>query len=313
MPQKKTAKSGTLCSRGVTPGTGSSGSSGAVDVASSARAAWLANAPAATAAHRAALAADIVAARGERGTIAVNVCGEARSGSQCANGRHGRARVASSAMDACNDGPNVDAAALARFFKVRRSEHRRSLYVGVLWFVAVAEPDVFCVQECDNFEFLSERLGEMGYACAAEGAAPYVPLKDRAGATYAEKLNASRFAFAPKTDAKPKKKGKSNARFFLENRTKGPICGKAYGTDDDGTAVFWKASRLKLVDGPEFRVLPGEKDVEAYATGAAEELRKISGDLSETTTAATRRPSGSASSSSTPRTAATRSTSPRRT
>ena len=46
----------------------------------------------------------------------------------------------------------------------------------MLWFVAVAEPDVFCVQECDNFEFLSERLGEMGYACAAEGDAPYVPL-----------------------------------------------------------------------------------------------------------------------------------------
>ena len=39
--------------------------------------------------------------------------------------------------------------------------------------------------------------------------------------------------------------------------------------------MFWKASRLKLVDGPEFRVLPGEKDVEAYATGAAEDRRTL--------------------------------------
>ena len=155
-------------------------------------------------------------------------------------------------------------------------EHR---LLRVLWFVSLLQPDVLCVQELDNFEFLKDHLEDLGYCCSRDGdGEAYVPLKHRQGADYAAKLNSSRFAFAPKTDAKAKRMGKSNSRFFLEQRTKDELCGRAYETDDDGTAIFWKRSRLKLAEGPDFRVLPGEQDFLDYASGAQETLGSLHGD-----------------------------------
>ena len=55
------------------------------------------------------------------------------------------------------------------------AEHR---LLRVLWFVGLLRPDVLCVQELDNLEFVRARLEALGYACGPAGA-PYERLADR--------------------------------------------------------------------------------------------------------------------------------------
>mmetsp|Transcript_357 Transcript_357/g.959 ORF Transcript_357/g.959 Transcript_357/m.959 type:complete len:1144 (-) Transcript_357:162-3593(-) len=151
------------------------------------------------------------------------------------------------------------------------AEHR---LFRVVWFVALLQPDVICLQELDNFTFLSQELQKLGYACSAAGAEAYVPLKDRPGSTYSEKLSSSSHAFAPKTGFK---KGKSTARHFLEKRVADGTGLKAkfhgqdvWPIDDDGQAIFWRADRFEIVGKPEFEGLPGDQDIDAFVEGATD-------------------------------------------
>lgn len=151
------------------------------------------------------------------------------------------------------------------------AEHR---LFRVVWFVALLKPDIICLQELDNFTFLSKELQKLGYACSSTDAEAYVPLKDRTGSTYSEKLASSSWAFAPKTGFK---KGKSTARHFLEKRVadgtgvKARFHGQdAWPVDDDGQAIFWRADRFQMVGKPEFQTLPGDPDIDAFVEGTSE-------------------------------------------
>ncbi|CAE7602693.1 Dnah1 [Symbiodinium sp. CCMP2456] len=146
------------------------------------------------------------------------------------------------------------------------AEHR---LFRVVWFVALLKPDIICLQELDNFTFLSKELQKLGYACSSPDAEAYVPLKDRTGSTYSEKLASSSWAFAPKTGFK---KGKSTARHFLEKRVAdGRFHGQdAWPVDDDGQAIFWRADRFQMVGKPEFQTLPGDPDIDAFVEGTSE-------------------------------------------
>ncbi|CAE7390563.1 abcG22 [Symbiodinium sp. CCMP2592] len=151
------------------------------------------------------------------------------------------------------------------------AEHR---LFRVVWFVALLKPDIICLQELDNFTFLSKELQKLGYACSSVDAEAYVPLKDRTGSTYSEKLASSSWAFAPKTGFK---KGKSTARHFLEKRVadgtgvKARFHGQdAWPVDDDGQAIFWRADRFQMVGKPEFQTLPGDPDIDAFVEGTSE-------------------------------------------
>lgn len=166
-------------------------------------------------------------------------------------------------------------------------EHRLQ---RVLWFVGLTEPDIITFQELDNFEVLRTELEKVGYSCSAEPGLEYTRLGDRVcqdtslpfGEQYEAKVNQSKFSFAPKSDSKAASEGKSNARRFLEPRGKGPIFGKSWGVDDDGIAIFWRSDRFKLVGKPEFCIMPGEKDVNAFLKGenTADTCTKDSGDCS---------------------------------
>ena len=135
----------------------------------------------------------------------------------------------------------------------------------ILWFVALLRPDIVCVQELDNFAYVSKQLAALGYDCGAKDAKDsYQMLRDRAEAPYEERLNMSRLAFAPKTDHK---KGVSMARRLLEKLGKPEICGETYAIDDEGCAIFWHRERLTLLGGPDFRALPGQKDVDDFIGG----------------------------------------------
>ena len=123
---------------------------------------------------------------------------------------------------------------------------------------------------------MSKQLAALGYDCGAKGAEDtYQMLRDRAEAPYEERLRTSRLAFAPKTDHK---KGASTARRLLEKRGKPEICGETYDVDDEGCAIFWHRERLTLLEGPNFRALPGEKDVDDFIGGVSEVLERERGD-----------------------------------
>jgi hypothetical protein len=109
-----------------------------------------------------------------------------------------------------------------------------------LWFVEVLQPDVLCVQELDNFEYISQKLHDMGYSCSADGVPPYQRMADRPerAESYAAGLKASQYSFAPKTDLKEGREGKSNARRFLDKIGKPPLEGVQYQSDDDGAYSF---------------------------------------------------------------------------
>ncbi|CAK9050576.1 ABC transporter G family member 22 [Durusdinium trenchii] len=148
-------------------------------------------------------------------------------------------------------------------------EHR---LLRVVWFVALLQPDVICFQEVDNFAFLAHELQKLGYACSSVGAKDYVPLKDRTG-SYGERLAQSEWSFAPKSGVK---RGKSTARHFLEKRVKdgghkATIDGHQWPIDDDGQAIFWRNDRFEIVGEPEFLVLPGDADIDAFLDGTSEE------------------------------------------
>jgi hypothetical protein len=162
-------------------------------------------------------------------------------------------------------------------------EHR---LLRVLWFVALMQPDIIALQELDNFVYMKEELKRMGYACGTEDAEVYVPLKDRPvdskdqKGAYLKCLQSSSWAFAPKTN---RKKGKSTARHFLEQRIAGKTGTKAqfneqdgWLIDDDGQAIFWRESRFQLVGRPEFIVLPGDKEIEHFIHGG--DTTDFSGD-----------------------------------
>ncbi|CAK9014441.1 unnamed protein product [Durusdinium trenchii] len=121
--------------------------------------------------------------------------------------------------------------------------------------------------EVDNFAFLAHELQKLGYACSSVGAKDYVPLKDR------ERLAQSEWSFAPKSGVK---RGKSTARHFLEKRVKdgghkATIDGHQWPIDDDGQAIFWRNDRFEIVGEPEFLVLPGDADIDAFLDGTSEE------------------------------------------
>eukprot|EP00913_Durusdinium_trenchii_P034421 g32202.t1 len=124
----------------------------------------------------------------------------------------------------------------------------------------------------DNFAFLAHELQKLGYACSSVGAKDYVPLKDRTG-SYGERLAQSEWSFAPKSGVK---RGKSTARHFLEKRVKdgghkATIDGHQWPIDDDGQAIFWRNDRFEIVGEPEFLVLPGDADIDAFLDGTSEE------------------------------------------
>ena len=47
--------------------------------------------------------------------------------------------------------------------------------------------------------------------------------------------------------------------------------GKQWPIDDDGQAIFWREDRLELVNDPEFSVLPGDADIDAFLEGSTDE------------------------------------------
>jgi len=149
------------------------------------------------------------------------------------------------------------------------AEHR---LLRVVWFVSLLKPDVICFQEVDNFSFLASEMQQLGYACSSPNAKEYQPLKDRTG-SYSERLSQSQWSFAPKSGWK---RGKSTARHFLEKRVKdgghkAKFNGKEWPIDDDGQAIFWRKDRFEIIGEPEFLVLPGDADIDAFLDGSTDE------------------------------------------
>jgi len=154
-----------------------------------------------------------------------------------------------------------------------------------LWFVELLQPDVIVMQELDNFEYMRDELYKVGYACGSNMSEPYVPMSSRThsrgdappeGPKYLDMLQQSTYAFAPKRN--------SNARKFILKR-KGEVAkqafgGKEYAADDDGCAIFWRMDKLRIVEKPEFCVMPSDADCKAMLKGEKPEVRPLveSGD-----------------------------------
>jgi len=106
--------------------------------------------------------------------------------------------------------------------------------------IAIQNPNVLVLQECDKYEFFCQRLAQLGYSSKVAGktSIAYTALKAshfQPDADYSEaiaEIASHGIAFAPKKD--------SVARRLSHNDL------VDFAPDDDGVAIFWKKINLRL-------------------------------------------------------------------